>query len=62
MTEDILDDLFECIIDGDKQETPIQVQKALDMEMPPNVILNDGMISAMKEVGALFEAGEFFVP
>ena len=62
MTEEILDDLYECIIDGDKQEAPIQVQKALDGKMAPDVILNDGMISAMKEVGSLFEAGEFFVP
>lgn len=62
MKEEILDELYECIIDGDKQETPIQVQKALDIALPPDVILNDGMISAMSEVGSLFEAGEYFVP
>ncbi len=62
MEEEILDDLYECILDGDQPETPIQVQKALAAGLSPDVILNDSMIAAMTEVGALFEAGEYFVP
>ena len=62
MEEEILDDLYECILDGDRQETPLQVQKALDIGLTPGSILNDSMIAAMTEVGHLFEEGEYFVP
>ena len=57
-----LDDLFEGILDGDMGATPANVQTALDAGIAPDVILNEGMISAMSEVGQLFEEGEYFVP
>jgi 5-methyltetrahydrofolate--homocysteine methyltransferase len=38
------------------------VQQALDAGLDPQVILNDGMVSAMSEVGRLFEEEEYFVP
>jgi 5-methyltetrahydrofolate--homocysteine methyltransferase len=57
-----LDDLFEGILDGDMGATPGNVQTALDAGLAPDVILNEGMISAMSEVGQLFEEGEYFVP
>lgn len=57
-----LDNLYECILDGEMGAAPANVQAALDAGIAPNVILNEGMISAMSEVGQLFEEGEFFVP
>ena len=57
-----LDDLYEGILDGDMGATPDNVQAALDADLAPDVILNEGMISAMSEVGQLFEEGEYFVP
>lgn len=57
-----LDELFEGILDGDMGATPSNVQTALDAGIAPNVVLNDGMIAAMSEVGQLFEEGEYFVP
>ena len=57
-----LDDLYEGILDGDMGATPDNVQAALDASLAPDVILNEGMISAMSEVGQLFEEGEYFVP
>jgi 5-methyltetrahydrofolate--homocysteine methyltransferase len=57
-----LDDLFEGILDGDMGATPGNVQTALDAGIAPDVILNEGMIAAMSEVGQLFEEGEYFVP
>jgi 5-methyltetrahydrofolate--homocysteine methyltransferase len=57
-----LDDLYEGILDGDMGTTPNNVQTALDAGLAPDVILNEGMISAMSEVGQLFEEGEYFVP
>ena len=60
--EKILDTIYESILDGEIKLVPGHVQTALDENVPPATILNDGMIAAMAEVGNLFEDGEFFVP
>ena len=57
-----LDNLYESILDGEMAVVPGNVQAALDAGIAPDVILNEGMIAAMAEVGQLFEEGEFFVP
>ena len=57
-----IDLLFESILDGNKADTVSHVKDALEKGLAPEVILNDGMISAMQEVGKLFEDGEYFVP
>lgn len=57
-----LDELFDGILDGDMSITSDNVQIALDVGLAPNIILNEGMIPAMAEVGQLFEEGEYFVP
>jgi 5-methyltetrahydrofolate--homocysteine methyltransferase len=57
-----LETLYDNIIDGVMNQTPANVQAALDAGIPAGEILNTGMIPAMKEVGDLFEEGEFFVP
>jgi len=54
--------LYESVLEGARDETLEYVQKALDEGIAPDVILNEGMIAAMKEVGQLFEEGEYFVP
>jgi 5-methyltetrahydrofolate--homocysteine methyltransferase len=58
----LLDDLRQSVIDGNAPGTASLVKQALDAKMPPEKILNEGLISAMAEVGRLFEAGEYFVP
>ncbi len=60
--DEILKDLFGAILDGDVEAAKSNVQKALDAQLSPTTILNDGMIAAMREVGCRFEAGEYFVP
>ncbi len=60
--EDLLQDIFDSIVDGDETTVPGQVQAALDAGLAPAVILNDGMMPAMAEVGRLFELDEYFVP
>ncbi len=57
-----LDILYEGILEGDMGATPANVQAALDAKIVPDVILNEGMIVAMSEVGQLFEEGDYFVP
>jgi len=54
--------LYNAILEGDVAGTKNGVQFALDAGFEPGFILNEGMIAAMKEVGRLFEEGDYFVP
>jgi 5-methyltetrahydrofolate--homocysteine methyltransferase len=58
----ILDNLRQSVIDGDMNHTQELVEKAIAENVPAEQILKEGLISAMSEVGRMFEAGEFFVP
>jgi 5-methyltetrahydrofolate--homocysteine methyltransferase len=58
----ILDDVRKSVIEGDLNGTQDKVNQALADKTPPESILKDGLISAMSEVGRMFENGEFYVP
>jgi 5-methyltetrahydrofolate--homocysteine methyltransferase len=58
----ILDDVRQSVIDGDMNQTQVLVAKAIAENVPAEQILKEGLISAMAEVGRMFESGEFFVP
>ena len=58
----LLDDLRKSVIDGDLKAAQDQVNQALAQKIPPEEILKDGLISAMSEVGRMFENGDFYVP
>jgi 5-methyltetrahydrofolate--homocysteine methyltransferase len=60
--EDILKKIFDAVLDGDFEGVKVNVQTALDAQIDPALILNDGMIAAMREVGCRFEAGDYYVP
>lgn len=60
--EDVLKKLFDAVLEGDFEGVKTNLQASLDAKLDPIVILNDGMISAMREVGTRFEAGEYYVP
>ena len=57
-----LSTIFEGIIAGDGAAVQQNVKAALDEAQEPTVVLNEGMIAAMREVGRRFEEGDFFVP
>lgn len=57
-----LQKIYDSVLNGDMDETAGFVEAALNAQLEPGFILNEGMISAMKEVGRLFEEGEYFVP
>lgn len=57
-----LEIIYQGILEGDQNTVREGVQNALDAGEAPDVILNEGMIAAMQEVGQLFEDGEYFVP
>lgn len=57
-----LETIYEGILDGNTNLVVEKISLALNEGVEPAVILNDGMIAAMGEVGRLFEEGEYFVP
>ncbi len=60
--EALIKEIYNNIIEGQVGAVREEVQAALDAGIPASVILNEGMIAAITEVGRLFEIGEFYVP
>lgn len=58
----VLQTIHDAIMEGDRATVEAHVQEALEQGQGPDVILYQGMIPAMQEVGQLFEDGEYFVP
>ncbi len=54
--------IYEAVVRGDRNAVEAGVKKAIEEGAEPNVILNEGLIKAMDEVGKRFESGEYFVP
>lgn len=59
--ESILKDLYHAILEGQREVAEEKVEQALAAGEDPAAVL-DSMVSAMGEVGRLFEEGEYFVP
>jgi 5-methyltetrahydrofolate--homocysteine methyltransferase len=60
--ESIISEIYDSILEGRANEVAEKAQVALDQGIPATVILNEGMIAAMTEVGRFFEEGDYFVP
>ncbi|WP_420628486.1 corrinoid protein [Candidatus Leptofilum sp.] len=60
--DEILDELYDNTIDGERDPVVALTNEGLELEMDPLVILFDSLIPALEEVGRLFEEGTFFVP
>jgi 5-methyltetrahydrofolate--homocysteine methyltransferase len=54
--------IYDGVINGEQEVVTSGVKAALAAGADPATVLNQGMISAMSEVGRLFEAGEYYVP
>lgn len=59
---DILNTIYEGVLEGNRQQVSENVQQAVDERVSVENILNKGLITAMTEVGRRFEEGEYFVP
>ncbi|HSB06095.1 MAG TPA: corrinoid protein [Thermodesulfobacteriota bacterium] len=59
---DILKDIEEAVVKRDIEGVKALTQKALDQKIPPNDILNKGLIKGLETIGKLFECQEIFVP
>jgi 5-methyltetrahydrofolate--homocysteine methyltransferase len=58
----LIEEIRQAVIEGQAKAVVPKVEQALKDGVPADKILNEGLISAMAEVGQLFEDGEFFVP
>jgi 5-methyltetrahydrofolate--homocysteine methyltransferase len=54
--------IYQNVLDGDTKGVEDGVNAALHSGLAPDVILQQGLISAMDQIGKLFEEGEVFVP
>ena len=54
--------IYDAVLDGNAPSAQSGVKAALDAGIPAEVILKESLISAMAEVGRLFEENEYFVP
>jgi 5-methyltetrahydrofolate--homocysteine methyltransferase len=54
--------IYEAVVRGDRNAVEADVKKAVEEGTSPDIILNEGLIKAMDEVGKRFESGDFFVP
>ena len=55
-------DIFEAVLGFDGDEVVGLVKQEIDRGTDLSIILNDGLIGAMDEVGKKFSSGELFVP
>ena len=60
--EALITEIHAAVMEGQSSLVQEKVREAMAAGIPASTILNDGMISAMGEVGRLFEEGECFVP
>ena len=60
--EELLDELYNHILNGNKSPVIDLTNKGLDLGLTPSELLWDSMIPGLEEVGRLFETGEYFVP
>jgi len=60
--DNLVQEVYSAVLNGNASEVKEKVQLALDNGTESETILNSGLIAAMKEVGQLFEDGEYFVP
>ena len=54
--------VYEAVVDGDFRTVSKATEQALQAGVPAEVILNEGLILAMKEVGHRYEKGQYFLP
>jgi len=62
MMEEKIKLIYDGIIAGDLTLVKEEVQVAVDAGLPAESILKQGLVPAMKQVGELFEQGDYFVP
>jgi 5-methyltetrahydrofolate--homocysteine methyltransferase len=58
----LIESIFECVVAADRPGVERAVRQAIEAGLPAEEILQQGLVSAMDEVGRRFEVCEFYVP
>mgnify|MGYP001193237415 FL=1 len=58
--ENHVQEVYSAVLNGMASGVKEKVQLALDKGIEAEVLLNSGLIAAMKEVGQLFEDGDYY--
>jgi corrinoid protein of di/trimethylamine methyltransferase len=62
MSEEILGQLAQAVIDGEPEDAEELARKALEQGIDPLVCINEGLTPGMDRVGELFASGEYYLP
>ena len=57
-----IESIYKAVLEGNQHLVAQQVTASLNDGLSPDLILKEGLVAAMGEVGRLFENGEYFVP
>jgi 5-methyltetrahydrofolate--homocysteine methyltransferase len=60
--DSLLPEMVEAILNGENERVETLVHHALEGKIDPELILSQGLIAGMTEVGARFERGDFYIP
>jgi 5-methyltetrahydrofolate--homocysteine methyltransferase len=55
-------DIYTAVVEANSSGVKSGIQAGLEAGVAAEALLNNGLIAAMKEVGRLFEEGEYYVP
>ena len=61
-TEIFLDSVIKAIVEGNKDESVQLAQRAITEKMDLNEVIEKGFVPGIKQVGQLWEGGEYFLP
>jgi len=62
MSQEILDQIAQSLVDGDPDATFSLTQQAMSAGLEPLKIIREGLMPGMNTVGELFGSGEYFLP
>ena len=62
MSQEILNQLTQAVIDGEPEQAAALAQQALQLGLDPLFCINQALTPGMQRVGELFESGEYFLP
>ncbi len=61
-TQTLLDEIRECVIEGEDERCAELTQKAADQGLEPSTILDQALVPAMKHIGDAWDRMEIFLP
>jgi trimethylamine corrinoid protein len=61
-TGDLIKKVIESVIGGDEAGAEALARQALELNLDPLQVINEGYVVGIKQVGDMFECGELFLP